>query len=101
MDLQLDEGGGVPFQIIKTFHDAFQSSGQERDDIMENQEESNDAADRAAALEGEVETKVSSGKKSGLWKLYISRALTAWGDRLWSFGLGLFLLHVRTFQTER
>ena len=60
---------------------------------MESQEGSDDAADGAAA---EEETKVS-GKASGLWKLYISRALTAWGDRLWSFGLGLFLLHVRTF----
>ena len=60
---------------------------------MESQEGSDDAADGAAA---EEETKVSE-KASGLWKLYISRALTAWGDRLWSFGLGLFLLHVRTF----
>ena len=62
---------------------------------MESKEGSDDAADGAAAEE-ELKTKVS-GKASGLWKLYISRALTAWGDRLWSFGLGLFLLHVRTF----
>ena len=62
---------------------------------MESQEGSDDAVD-GAATEEELKTKVSSGKKSGLWKLYISRALTAWGDRLWSFGLGLFLLHVRT-----
>ena len=79
------------FQIIKTFHDAFQSGW---GGIMESQEGSDDAVD-GAATEEELKTKVSSGKKSGLWKLYISRALTAWGDRLWSFGLGLFLLHVR------
>ena len=66
---------------------------------MESQEGSDDAADGAAA-EDELETKVLSGKTRGLWKLYISRALTAWGDRLWSFGLGLFLIHVRTFLTE-
>ena len=64
---------------------------------MESQEGSDDAADGAAAAEEEkLKTKVS-GKTRGLWKLYISRALTAWGDRLWAFGLGLFLLHVRTF----
>ena len=68
---------------------------------MESQEGSDDAADGAAAAEEELKTKVLPGKKTGLWKLYISRALTAWGDRLWSFGLGLFLLHVRTFQSER
>ena len=65
---------------------------------MESQEGSDDAADEAAAAkeeEEELKTKVS-GKTRGLWKLYISRALTAWGDRLWNFGLGLFLLHVRT-----
>ena len=60
-------------------------------------EGSDDAADGAAAEEEELETKESSRKKNGLWKLYISRALTAWGDRLWSFGLGLFLLRVRNF----
>ena len=32
--------------------------------------------------------------KGGLWKLYISRALTAWGDRLWAFGLGLLLFRI-------
>lgn len=26
------------------------------------------------------------------WKIYISRALSAWGDRLWSFGAGIFIL---------
>ena len=30
----------------------------------------------------------------GVWKLYISRALTAWGDRLWSFGLSLLLFKI-------
>ena len=32
--------------------------------------------------------------RGGAWKLYISRALTAWGDRLWSFGLGLLLFRI-------
>lgn len=32
--------------------------------------------------------------RGGVWKLYISRALTAWGDRLWSFGLGLLLFKI-------
>merc|ERR1711962_375923 len=36
-----------------------------------------------------------AGTKKPLWKLYISRLLTAWGDRLWSFGLVLFLIHMR------
>ena len=67
---------------------------------MESQEGSDDAADEAAAGAKEEEEKLKtkvSGKTRGLWKLYISRALTAWGDRLWNFGLGLFLLHVRHF----
>ncbi len=25
------------------------------------------------------------------WKIYISRALSAWGDRMWSYGSGLFM----------
>ena len=28
------------------------------------------------------------------WKLYLSRALTAWGDRLWAFGLGLLVFRL-------
>ena len=30
----------------------------------------------------------------GTWKLYTSRALTAWGDRLWDFGLGLLVFKI-------
>ena len=26
------------------------------------------------------------------WKIYASRALSAWGDRLWSFGAGVFMV---------
>ena len=26
------------------------------------------------------------------WKLYCSRALSAWGDRLWAFGGGVFMV---------
>ena len=43
----------------------------------------------------EVKAKLPRTAVGGLWKLYISRFLTAWGDRMWSFGLGLFLLRVR------
>ena len=43
----------------------------------------------------EVKDKLPRTAVGGLWKLYISRFLTAWGDRMWSFGLGLFLLRVR------
>ena len=32
--------------------------------------------------------------RSSVWKLYVSRALTSWGDRLWSFGLGLLLFRI-------
>lgn len=27
-----------------------------------------------------------------LWTIYLSRALSAWGDRMWSFGAGLFMV---------
>ena len=26
------------------------------------------------------------------WKIYASRGLSAWGDRLWSFGAGVFMV---------
>ena len=47
-----------------------------------------------------VKDKLSRTAVGGLWKLYISRFLTAWGDRMWSFGLGLFLLRVRIQRGE-
>ena len=34
--------------------------------------------------------------RGGAWKLYTSRALTAWGDRLWDFGLGLLVFRIYT-----
>ena len=38
----------------------------------------------------------SGGKTKDLqkipWKIYISRTLSAWGDRLWSFGAGIFMV---------
>jgi hypothetical protein len=38
----------------------------------------------------------SNGDKMGkIYLLYLSRALTAWGDRLWSFGLGMFLFRIQ------
>jgi len=35
------------------------------------------------------------GNEGGLWKLYCSRALTSWGDRLWQFGLGLMIFQLQ------
>ena len=29
------------------------------------------------------------------WRLYVSRGLTAWGDKLWQFGLGVVALAMR------
>ena len=29
--------------------------------------------------------------KQAPWKIYISRALSAWGDRIWSFAVGIFM----------
>lgn len=31
-----------------------------------------------------------------VWKLYLSRFLSAWGDRIWSFGLGIFLYKMKS-----
>jgi len=44
----------------------------------------------------DIETESVVGKVviGGSWKLYCSRALTAWGDRLWSYGLGLLLFKI-------
>lgn len=33
--------------------------------------------------------------KSGMYKLFCSRFLTAWGDRLWAFGLGVMMYKIR------
>ena len=46
--------------------------------------------------EKEVNTE-SNGYKSQLllegipWQIYVSRALSAWGDRIWDFALGIFM----------
>ena len=45
-----------------------------------------------AEVEVEVDNKDKSLWRGGAWKLFISRALTAWGDRLWAFGFGLMLI---------
>jgi hypothetical protein len=36
-----------------------------------------------------------TGTRQSILLLYLSRALTAWGDRLWSFGLGMFLFRIQ------
>jgi len=38
---------------------------------------------------------VSVESLSIVWKLYLSRLLTAWGDRLWMFTFGLFLFKMK------
>lgn len=40
------------------------------------------------------ESKQDSSSSSRTWKIYVSRALTAWGDRLWSFGAALFMFRI-------
>ncbi len=32
--------------------------------------------------------------KGAPWKLYISRAVSSWGDRMWSFAIGLFMIQL-------
>ena len=36
----------------------------------------------------------SKSSKSIPWKIYCSRALSAWGDRLWAFGGGIFMIEL-------
>ena len=37
-------------------------------------------------------TKKNISSKLGIpWQLYLSRALSAWGDRIWDFSLGIFM----------
>jgi hypothetical protein len=38
---------------------------------------------------------IETGTRQSILLLYLSRALTAWGDRLWSFGLGMFLFRIQ------
>ncbi len=33
----------------------------------------------------------SNSTKETPWKIYLSRALSAWGDRMWMYGSGLFM----------
>ena len=43
---------------------------------------------------GDATSNAPKGGES-IWLLYLSRAFTAWGDRLWAFGLGMFLFRIR------
>ena len=38
-----------------------------------------------------VENESNSSTRSIPWKIYISRALSAWGDRIWAFAVGIFM----------
>ena len=44
-----------------------------------------------AATERDPIVKKQTSKAGIPWKIYLSRALSAWGDRMWSFGGGLFM----------
>lgn len=42
-----------------------------------------------------IKSSQSASFKAGIpWKIYFSRALSAWGDRLWSFGAGIFMVEL-------
>jgi iron-regulated transporter 1 len=56
--------------------------------MTDDAEAPGDTAAEAASVRG-------TEAMGGLGKLYCSRFLTAWGDRLWAFGLGLLLFKVR------
>ena len=38
-----------------------------------------------------VENESNIPTRSIPWKIYISRALSAWGDRIWAFAVGIFM----------
>lgn len=38
--------------------------------------------------------RIRSGFRDLPWKIYISRGLSAWGDRLWAFGAGIFMVQL-------
>ena len=41
-----------------------------------------------------VKMKTDHWNKSFPWKIYSSRALSAWGERIWMFGAGIFMVHL-------
>ena len=48
-------------------------------------------SDESTAIKSDGETK---DLKKIPWKIYISRTLSAWGDRLWAFGAGIFMVEL-------
>ena len=48
--------------------------------------------------ESDESTAIKNGQAKALrkipWKIYFSRGLSAWGDRLWSFGAGIFMVEL-------
>ena len=47
--------------------------------------------DKSEPTECSVEVYSSSNKNQIPWKIYLSRALSAWGDRIWAFSVGIFM----------
>ena len=47
--------------------------------------------DKSEPTESSVEVYSSSPKNQIPWKIYLSRALSAWGDRIWAFSVGIFM----------
>ena len=51
----------------------------------------NEKYDKIEPTECSVEVYSSSHKNQIPWKIYLSRALSAWGDRIWAFSVGIFM----------
>ena len=41
-----------------------------------------------------IPLKVPGKTNSFPWKIYLSRALSAWGERIWMFGAGIFMVNL-------
>lgn len=70
----------------------------ETDPLDPNEDGGIKSAANGEILPGDGDDSVAGGLRGGngsIWLLYLSRFLTAWGDRLWSFGLGMFLFRIR------
>ena len=64
---------------------------------MKQEEESNKESGTGGEMSKDIEENpVNSAANPIIWKLYLSRLLSAWGDRLWSFGFGLFLFRMHS-----
>ena len=49
----------------------------------------------------ETETQSSEKPTKIPWQIYVSRALSAWGDRMWAFGGGVFMTYLDQSESLR